>query len=157
MGVKDEVAAEETDFYFDNDAGDYDPGKKPRLLRIRVVDNKPVLTFKDLKNDGGFKKEETLKVNVSSREDMQTLLEHLGFHCMAAFTKRKTSWQLHDCDIELHEFAFGTFVEIKGAEEAITQCARALGFDFNNHDTQCYCDRYTEYCAEKGLEVGVVI
>ncbi len=61
----------------------------------------------------------SLDINVAPPEQMVALLEMLGFQRTLAFEKRRESWRLDTCRIELdHLPELGNFVEIEAPTEA---------------------------------------
>ena len=83
------------------------------------------LTFKGATQASELKLREEVEIQVSSGRDAAELLRRLGFVQTLAFDKRRQSWKLDDCTIELDELPYlGTFVEIEGPGEPNVMRAR---------------------------------
>ncbi len=73
------------------------------------------LTFKGPRRVGDLKSREEFEVEVGDADAMTVVLERLGFHTVLCYQKRRESWRLGDCQVDLDEPAcLGLFVEIEG-------------------------------------------
>src|SRR3954469_1364281 len=108
----------ETDAFFDTAdrallAGD-------RGLRLRVaVDasgkSEVLLTYKGPVGAGAIKQREEIQTPVGDAQMMGKLLEQVGFKQTLKYQKRRKSWMLDSCRVELDEIPhLGKFVEIEG-------------------------------------------
>ncbi len=103
-------------------------------LRIRRSDDVRsgnrvcTMTFKGPRQHGTLKSREETEVVVGDFDTAATLLGCLGFIRVLSFEKRRQSWSLGGCRVELDELPhLGTFVEIEGKrEEAILKTREAL-------------------------------
>ncbi len=78
------------------------------------------ITYKGPRRHGPLKSRDEREVNVSDEAAAAALLESLGFIKMLSFQKRRESWMLDNCRIELDELPFlGLFVEIEGPGDDI--------------------------------------
>lgn len=111
------------------------------------------MTVKGPVQQGSFKSREELEVEVDDPETAGRLLAMLGFFRVLRYEKRRQSWQLDDCRIELDEPPhIGLFVEIEGPNEAaIRAVQRKLGPKDADHVRASYVAMLDEYCAEHGL------
>src|SRR5437868_3484874 len=106
-----------------------------RGLRIRVKrDAKAkteefILTIKGPRLHGQLKSREEIEVTVGNARDMTTLLEQLGYRVVLSFEKRRESWMLGGCHVELDEVPhLGTYVEIEGpGEDKVMKAREQLG------------------------------
>lgn len=106
-------------------------------LRIRSVTpaeeraSRATLTFKGPRNATALKSREELEIGVSDAESMARMLEGMGFVRVLRYEKRRESWELDGCRVELDEPArLGLFVEIEGPDERIILAVqRKLGLD----------------------------
>lgn len=93
-----------------------------RLRRNRNLDTNEeqfVLTFKGPRLSGRVKAREELELIVGDGDDALELLEKLGFHRMLSFQKRRDSFRLDECAVELDELPhLGAYLEIEGPDEA---------------------------------------
>ena len=103
-----------------------------RLRRARdAADGKQsfVVTVKGPQQKGELKNREESEVGVDDGDDAIRLLAALGFSPTLSFEKKRESWKLADCKIELDELPLlGRFVEIEGPDEAtVMQVRQQLG------------------------------
>lgn len=109
---------------------------KDQGLRLRsMIDESgaasTVITFKGPAAASAVKSREEIEFGIESFDEASALLGKLGYAPTLAFEKRRESWELDDCLVELDELPhLGTFVEIEGASEAIVLAVRTrLGMD----------------------------
>ena len=93
-------------------------------LRIRSasvmegLDQAPTLTYKGPRTDCAFKSRRELEVAISDAATAAQLLRALGYSESVVYEKRRESWSLSGCRIELDELpALGVFVEVEGPNE----------------------------------------
>ena len=106
-----------------------------RGLRIRQCrdcksgEDKFILTLKGPRLHGQLKSREEIEVTVGHARDMSTVLEQLGYRVVLSFEKRRESWTLGGCHVELDEVPhLGTYVEIEGpGEEKVMKVREQLG------------------------------
>jgi adenylate cyclase class 2 len=106
-------------------------------LRVRFVialdgeAKRPTLTFKGPRQPGPFKRREEIEVAIADADAMAVILHALGFHERIIFEKRRESWRLGACHIELDELPrLGLFVEIEADDEATIRASlNDLGLD----------------------------
>jgi adenylate cyclase class 2 len=66
-----------------------------------------------------LKSREEIELTVASSDDATQLLERLGFVRMLSFEKRRESWKLGGCKVELDELPYlGSFVEVEGPTDS---------------------------------------
>lgn len=123
------------------DTADQRLRKADEGLRIRLLTNlkgprgmgtgrtQCILTFKGPAMDSPLKQREELETLVDDESAIVTILRQLGYMPRLTFEKRRQSWRLKDCRIELDEVPLlGTFIEIEGASVSAVESARiALG------------------------------
>ena len=123
-------------------------------LRVRGVEvlagasHPATLTFKGPVQTSLFKKREELELLLADADAMRRLLEAIGLVEVLRFRKRRESWRLHDCRVELDELPrLGLFVEIEGPNEGVVQAARAaLGLTGAVHEPRGYVGMLAELC-----------
>src|SRR4051812_45343590 len=62
-----------------------------------------VITYKGPRQHGHLKKRDEVELTVANSDDAIQLLERLGFVRMLTFEKRRESWKLGGCKVELDE------------------------------------------------------
>lgn len=97
------------------------------VLRLRL-DTRARLTYKDgerLYGEYGSSRFEA-EVEVSDFDNMETILNKLGYHPVMTYEKYRTTYQLYGAEVTLDQMPYGNFVEIEGDEAAIKRCLEAL-------------------------------
>lgn len=87
------------------------------------------VTFKGPRKHSAMKSREETEMRVESFPAAVELLRQLNFHPILSFEKRRQSWTLGGCKVELDELPhLGCFVEIEGhSEKAIQKVQDQLG------------------------------
>lgn len=142
------------------DAADGSLRSAGSALRVRTsqpADAGPAtttLTFKGPVQGGGLKRREEIEVSVEDPEAMLNLLQALSFVEVMAYRKRRESYRLANCRIELDEVPMlGCFVEIEGpGEEAIRQVQQQMGLADVQHIPQSYIALLRTHCARTGRD-----
>jgi adenylate cyclase class 2 len=107
-------------------------------LRVRVWlerDGRPgtagTLTFKGPRRPGRIKSRPELEVEVADARSAGAILEAIGFVRVVSFQKRRETWELSTCRVELDELPpSNRYVEIEGPDEAtIRETEIRLGLD----------------------------
>jgi adenylate cyclase, class 2 len=132
-------------------------------LRVRVTSGagegglvRATLTYKGPRRAGALKSREEIEVEVGSGERLVEMLHRLGFQTVLWYEKRRESWGLEDCRVELDEPPrLGLFVEIEGPDE---ERIRAVQLDLGLRDEQLVRESYVEllcdFCREAGVAHG---
>jgi adenylate cyclase class 2 len=106
-------------------------------LRIRHTcdfetgDERHIITYKGPQQDGELKNREEVELIVDDGGEASVLLERLGYAPTLAFEKRRETWRVDECLVELDELPqLGCFVEIEGPdEEAVLEVRETLELD----------------------------
>jgi adenylate cyclase class 2 len=113
----------ETNTFFDSE--DRSLLAKDEGLRLRKrVDietsaTKFIITYKGARRHGMLKSRDEVECGVENDRDAMMLLSRLGYLRVLSFEKRRESWKLGGCSVELDTVPHvGTFVEIEGPSEA---------------------------------------
>ncbi len=129
-------------------------------LRIRAVqadagDDPPAtMTVKGPVLDGPLKSREELGIVVDSPDTARAMLEMLGFVVVVHYQKRRESWTLGACRVELDEPPhIGRFVEIEGPDVKTIRVAQAdLGLADSAHVSQSYVYLLLRCCQERNID-----
>lgn len=79
---------------------------------------KHTITFKGPRQHGPLKSREEIELGVTHAKDAIALLEVLGYRRVLSFEKKRQSWKLADCMVELDELPhLGVYVEIEGPKD----------------------------------------
>jgi len=134
----------ETNFMLDRP--DQTLRQRDAALRVRgaqVLDGpRPAakLTYKGPAQAGRFKSRQEIEVEIADAGQTVELLSAVGFTVTLCYEKRRESWRMNDCLVELDELPIvGAFVEIEGPNEAAIDFVRvALGLAATPHISQSY-------------------
>jgi predicted adenylyl cyclase CyaB len=129
-------------------------------LRLRVnepVDGGPpraILTYKGPVQPGSLKRRDEIEVSVADAVTALDLLAALGFVLVLVYRKRRESYRLADCRVELDEVPFaGCFVEIEGpTEQAVAAGQARIGLADVPHEPGTYVDMLMDHCARTGTD-----
>jgi adenylate cyclase class 2 len=123
----------ETNLFFDTEdrtllAGDQ--GLRLRISREMQTQHEAyTLTHKGPRQHGSMKNREETELSVGEPAAAIGLMERLGYVRMLSFEKKRETWKLDGCKVELDEVPFlGQYVEIEGPrEETIRKVQEKLG------------------------------
>jgi adenylate cyclase class 2 len=132
-----------------------------RGLRLRVSRElgsgaeRCVLTYKGPNLPGAMKSREEIEMGVSGAEEAERLLNTLGYARCLSFEKRRSSWRLGECRVELDEVPhLGWFIEIEGpSEAAIMEVRERLGLGHQPLIKASYVALLIGYFRERGEAV----
>lgn len=100
-----------------------------RVRSVRVLEGQgpsASLTYKGPRQAGDLKRREELESAVSDPEAVAAILSQLGFHERVLFEKRRESWRLDACQVELDALpTLDLFVEVEGPTAAAVRTALA--------------------------------
>jgi adenylate cyclase class 2 len=127
-------------------------------LRVRTAEdfNTKVetctVTFKGPRKHSAMKSREETEMKVESFAAATELLHQLKFNEVLSFEKRRQSWELSGCKVELDELPhLGYFVEIEGAsEKAIQKLQDSLGLGQRPIVKTAYVGLMMTYLQDRG-------
>lgn len=130
-----------------------------RGLRVRECRDEPgqlvkaTLTYKGPRAPGRIKCREEIELAIDDPAAGANLLGQLGFREAVRFEKRRESWRLGECLVELDEVpCLGTFVEIEGPDENRIEAVRAaLGLADTPLVRGSYIGLLVRYCQSQSL------
>ncbi len=98
-----------------------DEGLRVRLNHeLESSDKSCKITFKGPRQHGQLKSREETELVVGNYETACLLIERLGYTKVLSFEKRRDTWMLDNCEVDLDEVPhLGTFVEIEGPKDEI--------------------------------------
>ncbi len=119
----------ETNTFFDAD--DRTLLAADKGLRLRVQRDtaggaeKYIITYKGPRQPGALKSREEAELEVANPTDAIRLLAALGYKQLVSFQKKRETWELGKCKVELDEIPYlGKFVEIEGPSESAVMKVR---------------------------------
>lgn len=144
----------------DNPLKDQDCGLRVRsTINTDGSDGPTTLTFKGPVTDSPLKSREEWEVSTSDAEALTEILRRLGFTPILTYDKRRETWRLDDCSVELDQPPhIGLFVEIEGPTvDSIRQVQSKLGLGNATHVQDSYVHLLSQYCALHNLESRVLV
>ncbi len=113
----------ETDAFFDFEDKKLTESDSALRLRVRKDIHSGAeyyrLTFKGPRQPGEFKSRQEIEISVNSSSDARDLLCAIGLRERVSYTKRRDSWKVDNCNIELDKIdGIGQFVEVEGPDES---------------------------------------
>jgi len=147
----------ETNHIFDDAEGTLLAGD--RGLRIRTCHRQqgqsppPTMTYKGPRQPGPLKQREEIQITLDDPDKGRGLLEALGFVEVLCFEKRRESWRLHPCRVELDELPYlGRYVEIEGpSEQEVRRAWESLGLGGPTPIRDSYVHLLVGYCRQRGM------
>ncbi len=129
-------------------------------LRVRHTcdfetgDERHIVTYKGPQQPGAMKSREEIEIVADDGEQASQLLERLGYAPTLSFEKRRETWRVDDCFVELDELPrLGYFVEIEGPdEEAVLSVRDALELDDRPLVSKSYVAMVAELLQVSGLK-----
>lgn len=112
-----------------------------------------VVTYKGPQQDGALKKREEIEIVADDGEQAALLLARLGYGSTLSFEKRRETWRMDECLVELDELPqLGCFVEIEGPdEEAVMSVRDVLHLDDRPLVNKSYSAMVDELLKSTGL------
>jgi len=164
-GARRMGAVLETNHYFDRPGGEM--RRSDCGLRVRVAEStdpdaagspKVTVTYKGPRRPGALKVREEIEFGADDGDAAAAMLEALGFARALTFQKRRESWRLGSCRVELDELPYlGHFAEIEGPDEAaVMAAARQLGLDDLPVERTAYSTLIGAYRDEAKLGSGPI-
>jgi len=152
----------ETNMFYDTP--DQRLRKADSALRIRSVEREGaptstvLITWKGHSDSGSMHNRPSIDLTAAPEEQAEQFLMVLGYRVTVGFEKKRESWKLAGCSVELDEMpVFGSFLEIEGAnEQAVIHVQRQLGLEHLTNEPQSYLGMVSEYL-QKHPEHGLVL
>lgn len=132
LGARSQGQQLQVDIYFDT--AEDRLLRADRALRLRCSGKKNVLTYKGTQRQSRYKQRQEIQTTVGEPQALRDLLECLGFNQSLLLEKRRESWLLDCCRVELDTLPFlGSFVEVEGpSEQDIIRVLGQLQLDKND-------------------------
>ena len=129
-------------------------------LRVRQIEvlhgdpGEPTMTYKGPRQRAELKVRSEINVALDDADQAAAILQALGYEPFITFEKKRESWQLGNCRVELDELPLlGKFVEIEGPDEqTVNQAKSDLGFSAAKNITQSYVKMLSAVCESSGIK-----
>jgi adenylate cyclase class 2 len=152
----------EVNTFFDTDASGLlarGEGLRLRLNRDAATGREDyVVTYKGRRLPGPLKSREEIEFHASPGVAAAELFERLGYRRTLSFEKRRETWELGGCKVELDQVPhLGLFVEVEGPDEPTVLSVRArLGLSDRPIVKESYVALLTEHLRRTGPETSNV-
>jgi len=128
--------------------------EKNAVLRVRKIAEKTILTYKRrIQNEFDVKQQIEYETEIGSAEEIENIIENLGFARSLVYEKRRQTWNFRQVEIVLDELPFGLFMEIEGSITAIREAEMFLGAE----DFAVEHETYPRLTAKYGRKNGELI
>lgn len=123
----------ETNIFFDTEDRSLLTADKGLRLRVnrdtKTGTQKFVITYKGPRQPGALKSREEIELTVNDVEATEAIFAALGYRKVLSFEKRRETWELGGCSVELDELPhLGVYVEVEGPSEGkVMQARETLG------------------------------
>jgi adenylate cyclase class 2 len=127
--------------------------KHGKLVRVRRVGARGLLTFKGPSEQGRYKKRLETETPLHDCDAVEAILAHLGYHPVFRYEKFRTEYAARTGNgkVLLDETPIGNFLELEGSPGWIDRTARALGFSPSDYINRSYGYLYLAYCRERRI------
>jgi len=155
-GAKRLKSVHENNTFFDSPSGKLVQADKGLRLRENRDDatgrSSFVITVKGPQLAGPLKNREEHEIDVSPGPAARELLLALGYEVILSFEKRRETWLLDGCHVELDELpVLGRFVEIEGPDEPTVQSLREkLELDDEPSIRTGYSKMFADFLTQEG-------
>ena len=97
-------------------------------LRLRRVGARSILTFKQrIPSNSSIKHQREEETEVANADNVDAILQSLGFRPALVYEKRRRRWKLGKAEIVVDQLPFGLFMEIEGSEKEIARLEKKIG------------------------------
>lgn len=128
--------------------------EKNAVLRVRKIAGKTILTYKRrIRNEFAVKQQIEHETEISEAEEIENIIENLGFVRSLVYEKRRRIWRFREVEIVLDELPFGLFMEIEGSITGIAEAEMFLGIE----DFEAEHETYPRMTAKHGKRNGEVV
>ncbi len=104
--------------------------EKRAVLRVRKTQDKTILTLKQhIQSEFDIKQQIEHESEVANAEEIEKIIENLGFVPRLVYEKRRKTWNFRQVEIVLDELPFGLFLEIEGSMMAIAETEMYLDIE----------------------------
>ncbi len=162
LGASRRSSVLETNTYFDTPDLQLKTGDRGlRLRRTRCDDgsNRSWLTYKGPRAHGPFKSRQEEELHIDDADAAERMLLGLGYVAALTFEKKRDTWLLDDCLVELDVLPLlGQFVEIEGPDEKAVAAVRSkLKLDDEPTETESYIGLLMNHLQAEGIAERVIV
>ena len=129
--------------------------EKKELCRLRSRGDVHELTYKSGRTKvGNIRSAEEVQITVSSLEETETILQHLGLSSVRIREKNRKTYTLDGAQIEIDSCPhIPPYVEIEGTNEQIKSIALLLGYTTDDLTDKTNSEVYEHYRVDRSQQV----
>jgi adenylate cyclase class 2 len=127
--------------------------KHGKLLRVRQVAHRGLLTFKGPSEPGRYKKRWEIETDLHDTSAVEAIFAQIGYHPVFRYEKFRTEYRARagTGKVLLDETPIGNFLELEGSPGWIDRTARHLGFSVSDYISRSYGYLYLAHCRERRI------
>ena len=127
--------------------------KAGKLLRVRQVEARAILTYKGPARVSKHKDRQELELTIADPGTMSAILEQMGYRPTFRYEKFRTEYRMSGSGgtATLDETPAGVFLELEGEPAWIDEVAGKLGFTEPDYITASYIQLYVNHCKRQGI------
>ena len=119
--------------------------KKGIALRIRITEEKNLLTFKGKKRKSSlFKIRDEWETEIKDANSLFMIMKNIGLEIKFRYQKFRTIYRKNNLKITIDETPIGNFIELEGEEKEIKDFAGELGFSEKNFIKMDYVEIFKQ-------------
>lgn len=122
-----------------------------RLLRLRTVGSRHLLTFKgksEDSDDSRYKIRTEHETHIEDADNMAQVLEGLGYRPAYRYQKFRQIYEIGGVHAALDETPMGAYLELEGEPADIDAVAQRLGFGVDDYITDTYYALHQQHAGE---------
>jgi len=126
---------------------------------VKTGKSKSIVTFKGPRKPGVLKSREEIEFGVDDAGAATAMFAELGFAPTLSFQKRRRSWTLLSCKVELDELPhIGSYVEVEGpSERQVNKAREALGLADQPVISESYAALLANYLDRHKIASRVIV
>lgn len=141
------------------DTGARQLGQQFSILRVRAINGKGLLTYKEKPSDDApasqFKLRVELETELDNVSEALAIFARLGYHRFFRYQKYRSIYEaILPSGKRLHVMAdetpLGNFLELEGEEDAIAEAVRLLGLTPSDYILESYLALQIAHCRQRG-------
>jgi adenylate cyclase, class 2 len=127
--------------------------KHGKLLRVRRVGRRGLLTFKGPTEQSRYKKRWEMETDLHDTHAVEAIFANIGYHPVFRYEKFRTEYATPSGEgkVLLDETPIGNFLELEGSPRWIDRTARLLGFSTSDYINRSYGYLYLAFCRERRI------
>lgn len=129
-----------------------------KIINLKTNQEKAEFSYKKPKTREGIKIEEEYESEVRSFDEVEKILENIGFVKVSSYERIRDTFEKEGVKITIDSFPFGDYIEFEGDMKLIQKIGKEFGFEMSKNITKSCDDLYAEICiaGDKEIEDHIV-